>query len=601
MCGIFGLVDFEAAPIKTEALKKISIMLSRRGPDEEGEFIYRDEGVSCGIMHRRLSIIDLRSGKQPMTNEDNSVVFACNGEIYNYKEIRNELLAKGHIFKTNSDSEVILHAYEEYSVKCLDRFRGMFVFVIWDSRKRLLFIASDRVGKKPLYYHVNSSKIIFSSEIRCILSYGDIGPEVNRKAIYQYLSYCYVPPPETAFRGIYRLMPAEYMIFSQKNNSRNKYWYLDFSNKISITEKKAAEQTRNLICESVKLRMISDVPVGVFLSGGLDSSIVTAVMTKETSLPVETFSIGFEEKDLNELRYARIIQQYFNCNRNEVIMKPESFQRLPELIDYFGQPHSDSSALATMLLAQEAKKKITVALVGEGSDELFGGYSRYLYFRVGKILNKFGLIQSNMFRHRYKKWMGGVRESLQKRFFTYDFFSDKLRNEADAQFFEIFSESSKFKDIDSALFIDTNFFLPYDLLTKLDVSTMAYGVEARAPFLDHKLMEFAASLPSGFKLKGNITKFILREAFKDMLPPEISQRRKTGFVVPVHSWFRGELKNVARDMLLSSSARKRGYFNMTAVEEMLESHARGESNIGHEIWTLIVLELWHKRFFKEKP
>ena len=599
MCGIFGLVDFSAAPVKTGAFKKISTMLSRRGPDEEGIFIQQDEDVSCAILHRRLAIIDLHSGKQPMANEDESIILACNGEIYNYKEIRDNLIAKGHVFKTNSDSEVVLHAYEEYSTDCLTYFRGMFIFVIWDKNKQSLLIASDRVGKKPLYYYIDNLKLVFSSELRCLLAYGEREPQVNRKAIYQYLSYCYVPAPETAFSEIYRLMPAENIIFSDKKLIRNKYWHIDFSNKISISEKKAAEEIRKLVWESVKLRMISDVPVGVFLSGGLDSSIVTAVMTKETPLPVETFSVGFEERDLNELRYARLVQQYFNCNHNEVIMRAESFNRLPELIEYFGQPHSDSSALATMLLAQEAKRKITVALVGEGADELFGGYWRYFYYRLGNMFNKIGLISNNMFRCRYKRWLGGFKENLQKRIFTHDFFYDKEREDADGDLFYLFTEANKLRDIDAALFVDTRFFLPYDLLNKLDVSTMAYGIEARAPFLDHKLMEFSASLPAKIKLKGFISKYILREAFKNMLPSEITQRKKTGFVVPVQSWFRNELKDAARDILLSSSAKKRGYFNMKAIEEILNSHISGESNFGHEIWTLLVFELWQRKFFDE--
>lgn len=460
MCGIFGLVDFGAAPLKKDTFKKIGGMLSRRGPDDEGIFIQEDDQVTCGILHRRLAIIDLQSGRQPITNEDENIILACNGEIYNYKELRDGLIAKGHRFKSNSDSEVILHAYEEYSSECLVYFRGMFVFVIWDKNKRLLFMASDRVGKKPFYYYQDNSKIIFSSELRCLLAYGEIDPQVNKKAIHQYLSYCYIPAPETAFQGIYRLMPAEYNMFSEKEFVQSKYWRLDFSNKRVISEKKVSEELKGLLWDSIKLRMISDVPVGVFLSGGLDSSIVTAVMTKETSLPVETFSIGFKEKGLSELSYARMTQQYFNCNRNEVIMNSESFNRLPELIEYFGQPHSDSSALATMLLAQEAKKKITVALVGEGADELFGGYGRYFYYRIARMFNKVRLLPNNMLKARYKRWLGGFKDNLQKKIFVHDFFYDKKRKDADANLFDLFDLADKFKDIDTALFVDSNFFLP---------------------------------------------------------------------------------------------------------------------------------------------
>lgn len=597
MCGIFGCIDFEGKPLEEKRLKAINSVLARRGPDEEGNFVQQEQGVSCALVHRRLKIIDLYTGKQPMSNETENLILVCNGEIYNYKELREDLSGKGHVFKTKSDSEVILHAYEEYASDCLNYLRGMFAFALWDKKNRVLFLARDRIGKKPLYYYFEkNSKLIFSSEIRALLASGEIDRQVNRNAIREYLSYFYVPAPETIFQGIFQLKPAHYAVFSKTDFTQKKYWELDFSRKISITEGKAAQEVSRIVHESVTLRMISDVPVGIFLSGGLDSSIITGVMSQKTQLPIETFSIGFQEPALNELPFTRIIQQYFNCARNEVIMESSSFARLGELIDCFGQPHADSSALATMLLAQEAKKKITVALVGEGADELFGGYKRYLYYRFGLYLNYFKLFSDSMFMRRYKRWLGGFKENLQNEILSKDFLFAYGHRESDKELYALLSAGKKFQDIDQALFTDTKFFLPYDLLAKLDVATMAYGVEARAPFLDHKLMEFVASLPPEMKLKGMVHKYILRKAFKRMLPPEIAMRKKTGFIVPVQTWFRGPLREPLKQLLLSQPASTRGYFKHGAIEKMIKTHVEGKSNFGHELWALAVLEIWHKRF-----
>lgn len=600
MCGIFGYIDFEGKPLGEKRLKEISSVLSRRGPDEEGFFTQGEQGVFCALAHRRLKIIDLYTGKQPISNETENLILVCNGEIYNYKELREDLSGKGHFFKTKSDSEVILHAYEEYASGCLNYLRGMFAFALWDKKNRVLFLARDRIGKKPLYYYFEkNSKLIFSSEIKAILASGEIDRKINRNAIREYLSYFYVPAPETSFQDIFQLKPAHYALFSKTDFTQKKYWELDFSRKISIAEDKAAQEVSRIVHESVTLRMISDVPVGIFLSGGLDSSIVTGVMSQKTQIPIETFSVGFEEHALNELPFTRITQQHFNCVRNEVIMKASSFARLEELIDCFGQPHADSSALATMLLAQEAKKKIVVALVGEGADELFGGYKRYLYYRFGSCLNYFKLLPNGMFMRRYKRWLGGLKDNLQKALLSKDFLFSCKQYEGDRELYGLLSAGKRFKDIDQALFTDTNFFLPYDLLTKLDVATMAYGVEARAPFLDHKLMEFAASLPPEMKLKGSVHKYILRMAFKQMLPPEIATRKKVGFVVPVQTWFRGPLKEQLKQLLLSQSASSRGYFKAGAVENMIKTHVEGKMNLGHELWALAALEIWHRRFIDE--
>ena len=599
MCGIFGIVDFDKAPIDRVSLKGISDILSRRGPDEEGLFIKETGRVNVAFVHRRLSIIDLQAGKQPISNEKEDIVLVCNGEIYNYRDLREDLVAKGHIFKSQSDSEVIIHAYEEYSFDCLKYLRGMFAFAIWDSRSLLLFIARDRVGKKPLFYHISGSKkFIFASEIRALLRYGGIKNDIDRIALHQYLSYSFIPAPKTAFKDIYKLEPGHFYVFSTTNSNKKQYWTLNFSEKNFMTEEKAESEVRRLVEESVKLRMMSDVPLGAFVSGGLDSSIIAGLMSRFASAPIETYSMGFEEKGFSELPYARIVQSKFGCKHHEIIMRPASFDSLTKLVEHLGEPMADSSALATMLLAEEAKKSIKVALVGEGADELFAGYGRHIYYRIFNILRGLPFSEA-LLKYKYKSWLGGLRPSLINGLFTEDFRRSLKRADVDHELSGLFSSTRNFKDIDTALFLDTMFFLPYDLLIKLDAATMAYGLEARAPFLDHKLIEFAATLPPSLKLKLFRSKRLLRNAFRELVPPEILNRKKTGFVVPVHNWFRNPLKDGARDILLSSNAKKRGYFNIPAVENILKRHIANRGNFGHEIWALLIFEMWHNIFIDE--
>lgn len=595
MCGIFGLIDFNNAEEDIKTLEKVSNSLSRRGPDDKGSFVQRSNGITVVMLHRRLSIIDLQSGKQPMLNESGDLVLIANGEIYNYQDLRKELISKEHNFRSKSDSEVILHAYEEYGEDCLFHLRGMFAFAIWDKKKSRLFIARDRLGKKPLFYYtLGNRKFVFASEIKALLEYGEIDREVNKKAIYQYISYGYIPAPDCAFKHIKKLEPAHYIIFSSGNIKKRRYWNLNFSEKISLNENKVSEKIDYLMKEAVKLRMISDVPVGAFTSGGVDSSIITGLMSKETILPIETYSIGFEEAELNELPYARISAKHFSCKSHEVVMKPDSIEHLEDLIKQFGEPHADSSALATYILSKQAKKRVSVVLVGEGADELFGGYKRYLLYRLGRYMMKFSFLSLSFFRQRYKRWLGIFPRDHFYQIFNNDFLESWKEEDCDKEFDELFSNSQKFKGIDGALFIDTMFFLPNDLLVKLDVSTMAWGLEARAPFLDHKLIEFVSKLPPGLKLKGFISKYILRRTFNNLLPKEILHRKKTAFEVPVNYWFRKLLKDYMRDILLSSKAKTRDYFNMNCVHKLLDDHINSRGNYGHAIWSLLVLELWYR-------
>lgn len=609
MCGIFGIVDMESRPIDERLLRQILSSLAHRGPNDEGIYTnnYKSTGLrhgrkpSVGLGHRRLSIIDLSpAGQQPMSNEDGSIWIVLNGEIYNYKDLSKDLEVKGHKFKSNTDTEVIIHLYEEYGEDCVTHLRGMFAFAIWDGNKNQLLVAKDRLGKKPLFYKESEDGLVFSSEIKSLLLYDKSAPPLNYRGLLQYLNYCYIPAPETAFRGIKKLPPANLLIYKNGILKTKRYWNLDYSCKVSITFEEAKKVVRNLVEEAVNMRLVSDVPVGAFISGGLDSSIVAGIMSSVNSTPIKTYSIGFEYKELNELPYSKIVANHFHCEHHELIIGYDSIKYLPALIENFGEPHADSSALPTYILSKFARNDICVTLVGEGSDELFAGYNRYFLYKIFQYLEYLPSPLKKAFnislRERYKKWIGVFFDNIKNEILTKEFLEQEDNNQVDAELFKIISDAKKFKGIDSALFTDIMFFLPYDLLVKIDVSTMSHSLEARAPFLDHKLVEFVASLPAKWKLNGTKFKYILKEAFKEMLPSKIINRKKTGFIVPVNYWFRNELKDYVRDILLSATARKRGYFNPAGIERLLNDHINEKCNYGHQIWTLLVLELWHSIF-----
>lgn len=609
MCGIFGVVDIESRPVNENNLRQILSGLAHRGPNDEGIYTnnYKAAGLklerkpSVGLGHRRLSIIDLSPlGHQPMSNEDGAIWIVLNGEIYNYKDLRKNLEARGHKFKSNTDTEAIIHLYEEYGEDCVLHLRGMFAFAIWDDNNNQLLLAKDRLGKKPLFYKENEEGLIFSSEIKSILLYDKSVPHINYRGLLQYLNYFYIPAPETAFRGIKKLSPAHILIYKNGISRSWRYWDLDYSRKVSITFDEAKEVVRDLIAEAVSIRLVSDVAVGAFISGGLDSSIVAGIMSSANSTPVKTYSIGFEYKELNELPYSKIVANHFNTTHHELIIGADTIMYLPALIENFGEPHADSSALPTYVLSKFARNDISVALVGEGSDELFAGYNRYFLFKIFKYFERLPSPLKKVFnislKKRYKKWIGVFLDSTKGKILTREFLEQEDINEPDIELFKIISDAGKFDGIDSALYIDAMYFLPYDLLVKIDVSTMAHSLEARAPFLDHRLIEFVASLPPKWKLNGIKYKYILKEAFKEMLPTEIINRKKTGFIVPVNYWFRDELKDYVRDILLSATARKRGYFNTAGIERLLNDHINGKCDYGHQIWTLLVFELWHSIF-----
>ncbi|MFQ5867207.1 MAG: asparagine synthase (glutamine-hydrolyzing) [bacterium] len=635
MCGICGILNFSDEPVSEELLKKMNDQLIHRGPDEEGYYIkpkykmQNDGKCNVGMGIRRLSIIDLETGQQPIHNEDNSILVILNGEIYNFQELRHNLKKKGHHFYTKSDTEVLVHLYEDYGIDCLKYMNGMFAFALWDENKHCLFISRDRVGKKPLYYMRISDKFYFASEIKSFLVIPEFKKEVNLKAIHYYLTYQYIPSPMTIFKNVFRLPPASFMVVDSQGRIKScKYWSLNFSHKIDLTFDEAKEKIGSLLRDAVGIRMIADVPLGAFLSGGHDSSIIVALMSQLSSQPVKTFSIGFEEQEFSELKYARILAKKFGCDHHEFIVKPDYIDILPKIVWHYDQPYADSSALPSFYVAKMTRQYVKVALNGDGGDENFAGYLRYsalrnftlmaLPFQIipDKLFSKFlNLIpdiessQRNPIRYA-KRLLSALNESPSRRnviwhcffnnFLKKRIYSHEMKNRfSDIDTYEylgnLFQRAPASGVIDRALYTDINAYLPEDLLIKMDVATMANSLEARSPFLDHHILEFTSSLPSSWKMKIFSQKYILKRTFQDLLPREILHRSKQGFGIPVGEWFRHQWKDYFREIVLSPKA-KRGYFDMKEVEALFQEHILGKRDHGYRLWALFMLELWHRVF-----
>jgi asparagine synthase (glutamine-hydrolysing) len=584
--------------------------------------------------HRRLSIIDLATGHQPMANARKDLWIVFNGEIYNFLELRKNLETLGYVFQTNSDTEVILQLYDHYGTACVNHLRGMFALAIWDQRHQRLFLARDRVGKKPLFYVVTPDAITFASEIKALLQDATVKRELNLPALSHYLTYQYVPPPNTMFQGIYKLPPAHTLVCENRNITLNKYWELRYLPKASISENEAVEVLADLLQEVVKIRMISDVPLGVFLSGGIDSSLVAALMAEASPRPVKTFSIGFHEKVYNELPYARLIVERYNTDHQELIVNPSAVDILPKLVWYFDEPFADSSAIPTYYLAQMTSQHVKVALNGDGGDESFAGYLRYLgykavrYYRqipygvrkhvMSPLLDKLSV--SPLMRHyapvtlRRLKFLNTLSlqspEQLYARTLTIfdetlkgDLLAEDVRNQLAGinalDYILCYFQSDHVEHItDRMLYSDVSTYLPGDLLVKMDRMTMAHGLEGRSPFLDHKVMEFAATLPVEYKLRRTCLKYLLKKVGKPWLPERILTREKQGFGVPLGQWFQHELREMVDDIVASSSLVQEGILNPTALHQIWQEHRRGQVNHYHRIWSLLNLELWYRMFIR---
>ena len=624
MCGIAGFIDLWDSQTNNNSaergplLRRMCDVIKHRGPDDEGFMV--QPGVALGM--RRLSIIDLAGGAQPMSGEDSSVTIVFNGEIYNFRELK-QALQGGHFFKTNSDTETIVHAYEEFGHSCLLRLRGMFCFAIWNDKAKELFVARDRIGKKPLYYTLTPrGTFVFGSELKSLLEHPDVQREIDPEALDAYFTLGYVPDPLSIFRRIHKLPPGHYLTFSAGEVVVKQYWDLKFEKVNLRREEEYLEQLRELLAEAVRVRLISDVPLGAFLSGGVDSSSVVALMAPHMSGPLKTFSIGFHEDSYNELKYARLTAKKFGTDHHEFFVTPDICEVVDELVWHFDEPFADSSAIPTYMVSKLAREHVTVALSGDGGDELFAGYDHYVVQRNRRAFAllpravRAGLMRPLSYHLPHGVWgrnyihnisldpIGRYLDSLS--FFTQlnkdSLYTSDFRRELEnhgqvVSRFEAFAARSKTNDsLEQLLYIDSKTYLPGDILTKVDRMSMAASLEVRVPLLDHKLIEFVTQIPSSMKLAGANTKYLFKKAVKDLIPVEILTRPKQGFGVPIQEWINQQLRERIRAILTESRTRQRGYVEPRYLDTLLDEHQRGRRDHSQQLWALLMLELWHRQF-----
>ncbi len=619
MCGIAGFIDAERSRENAEQLiDRMCQVIRHRGPDDQGSWV--DDGAALGM--RRLSIIDLAGGHQPIFNEDQSILVVLNGEIYNYRELQKELQERGHHFRTNSDTETIVHAYEEYGDDCVKHLRGMFSFALWDRKRQRLLAARDRFGKKPLNYYWDGQRLIFGSEIKSILEAG-IPREVNHIALDEYLVYRCVPAPNTLFEGVMKLPPAHILVYENGQISTKGYWELPFKPTCRDDEATAIERIRALLKEAVEVRLMSEVPLGAFLSGGIDSSIVVGLMSSMMSQPVKTFSIGFEEDDFSELPYARQVAKHFGTDHHEFFVRPELISVLPQLVWAYDEPFSDASMLPTYYVSKLAREHVTVVLTGDGGDEIFGGYTPYrrewVISRIPPPLRSLLGFGSRFMPDgmRGKKRLGSLTRDLPTRtvqsqmLFAVNRRPSMYSPEYFAQVHDynpyerLISEFRAVSDLEVTAqlqYVDVRAYLANDILVKVDKASMFNSLETRAPMLDQYLVEYVASLPSTMRMRNGVLKYLLKRVAADLLPAEILTRGKQGFGVPIKHWFRGDLNGYAYELLLSPRAQQRGIFNPEYIRNLLQAHARTTLvNHSSAIWALLCLELWFQIYMDEPP
>jgi asparagine synthase (glutamine-hydrolysing) len=639
MCGICGWIELssrrDSRSVRSN-LKTMTATIEHRGPDDWGKAEFDDAAIAM----TRLSIIDLGSGHQPIANDDETCWIVFNGEIYNFLDLRKELQAKGYRFKTQSDTEVILRAYEEWGDDCLNRLRGMFALGIYDSRSAKngsvdgfretsrLLLARDRVGKKPLFYYRDDARIIFASEIKAILADPSVKPRVRRDVLPLYLSYGYVPAPNTFFENIYELGPGHKLVVQNGEVDIDRYWKLppQIVSDTALSEKQYVDRVRELLEDAVRVRLVSDVPLGAFLSGGVDSAAVVAFMTRIMNQPVKTFAIGFaDDPTFNELEYARVVAKKFNTDHHEFLVTPDAIDLLPKLVWHYDQPFADSSAIPSFLVAQMTREHVKVVLTGDGGDELFAGYERFAAARLAENYRRTPHLLQNAakrllgmmpeattyrsFVRRARRFVDSATLPLTERYLNWvGIFSPSLINELltgetepdPVSHFQTYFDSSHSDLIGQLLAVNMKSYLPGDLLVKTDRMTMANSLEARCPFLDHQLLEFSCTIPSELKIKGMTTKYILKRALKDIVPQEIIDRKKHGFGVPVGRWFRTSLRSYLRDTLLSREALARGYFHESTLRRLIAEHESGKRDHGHRLWSLLTLEIWHRMFIDQE-
>lgn len=622
MCGIAGIINTAAAPTEA-AIRAMIDLIPYRGPDGAGTWVLPAEGVALG--HRRLSILDLsEAGHQPMASADRRYTIVFNGEIYNYLEIRAELLVLGHVFRSGSDTEVLLAAYAEWGSACLTRLMGMFAFAIWDSREHELFVARDRLGIKPLYFSVIASGLAFASEVKSLLVLPEVDRVVDTTLIPAYMEFGYVPGSQTLHRGVERLLPGHQLIWREGRVRMAPYWDVEFHEEVGGTFEADTDRVRRLLKESVDLHLRSDVPLGVFLSGGIDSSAVVSLLSPSASSGLKTFSVSYDfGKGYDETPYARAVAARFGTDHHEIRMDAAQFRAMiPEYIWHMDEPVTEAAALSLLQVARLARQHVVVCLSGEGSDELFGGYDFYRYNLAIEQARRLPLLPaasglaamvSRALRaNKLARYLAMIEQPLERRYrgiSSYDPTATQALYSADfarmavrgsdrcSGFIEgLFTRTKGWSPLNRMLYFDTKTWLVDDLLIKADRMSMAASIELRVPFLDHRLVEAAARLPVSSKIRNGQTKAVLKAAMKGLLPDEIIGRRKMGFPTPLELMFRGELYDYARDLLLSEQAMGRGYFNRQQVSRLFEEHRAGRHDHHRQIWQLVVLEQWHRRF-----
>lgn len=629
MCGIVGQSRSDAQAVDRALIERMCMALEHRGPDSRGLFQERQTGL--GI--QRLRVIDIDNGDQPIYNEDGSVAVVLNGEIYNYRELRRELIARGHRLRTEGDTEVIAHLYEERGADCVQALKGMFAFAVWDGNRRRLTLGRDRLGKKPLYYSVDSTRISFASELTALLQDETIDRAIDPTALDGYFAYKYVPPPATAFGSVRALPPAHTLVYENGAARTSRYWRLRYDRQLSRPADELAAELREQLRRAVERRLVSDVPLGAFLSGGIDSGAVVAAMSEAMSEPVKTFSIGFEGTDNSELPLARVTAERFATDHHEMIVEADAIAAIPTIVRHYGQPFADTSALPTYYVSQAAREHVTVALNGDGGDESFAGYDHYLgalrtgrvaalpaplrrtvgglarlapargagdhpFSRARRLGERLSLGPAGSYANSVSMFTDADREALYS-----DEFRARIEAGASREFIAGPWEAAAGLDpVSRMLAVDVDTYLPGDLLPKMDIASMACSLETRSPFLDHELMEFAATIPGHEKLDGGEKKLILRRALRGWVPDPILDSPKRGFGLPsVSDWLRLELGDLLRDTVNGGLAARRGYFRPAAVDRLLEQHLSGSRDHGQKLWALMMFELWHREFVDRPP
>jgi asparagine synthase (glutamine-hydrolysing) len=633
MCGITGAAWTDPRKaIEPHVLERMIDALRHRGPDDQGQ--YRADyqhlpapagGVALG--HRRLSIIDPTGGHQPLANEDGTIQLVFNGEVYNFRQLQRTLASAGHTLRTACDAETIVHLYEDHGPQFLEQLNGMFALALWDARRGQLVLARDRLGEKPLVYREEAGRLLFASELKSLLEVPGVPRQLDPQALDEYLTYQYVPFPRTIFRGFSKLAPGQMAVYRDGRLEVRPYWTPDFRVEEDLPAEDYVAELRRLMESSVAMRLESDVPLGAFLSGGIDSTVVAGLMARLSSAPVRTFSIGFPEPEYDETSYARLAARHFGTRHEEFQVRPDAVAILPKLVWHYDEPFADSSALPTWYLSELTRRQVTVALTGDGGDELFAGYDRYRAVALASRLDRLPLVrrllsaqfwqrlpastrQKSFLRRwkrftesislgaarRYLEWIAIFNETRRADLYAEDFLKNLPEADPLAFLESAMARAAGRDPVTAASLADLVTYLPCDLMTKVDIASMAHGLECRAPFLDHRVVELAARMPARWKLRGGRGKWILRRAFADLLPEPIRRRGKMGFGVPLDHWFRGGLGDFARGVLLESRSIQRGLFRREAVARLLDEHQQARFDHSYRLWALLFLELWQREW-----